>query len=449
MPASDRSVPVYRTAEIRAIEEEVVSRSDPPRLMERAGLAAAEIARTIAGEGSILVFAGPGNNGGDAFVLSRHLKQWWYKVEVVFAGDQKALSDDAKHALRDWRDVGGEIVSAAPERSNHGLVVDGIFGIGLSREPSGIYLDWLRAINRAHAPVLAIDVPSGLNSDTGRILGDAVHAAHTVTFIGLKPGLLTLDGPDYCGEIHVANLGLDDLKPSLGSLLNEDILRNVLPPRERNSHKGTYGAVAIIGGAAGMAGAALLAARAALYLGAGRVYVGCLNAQLAVDWQQPELMMRSAEEALKLDTVNCFVVGPGLGQFAAASHVLQSALATDQPLVLDADALNLIAEDEGFKKELRARGAPAIITPHPAEAARLLGVSTREIQNDRVAAALELASKLNCCALLKGSGTVCATPNGNYSINPTGNPGMASGGMGDVLSGMIGALIAQGVTAEK
>ena len=441
-------IPIYRTAEIRAIEEEVLSRTDAPPLMERAGLAAAELGKKIARDGKILVLAGPGNNGGDAFVLARHMKQSWHKVEVVFAGHHEKLSRDATKALRQWRDAGGDVSSALPQRLHHGLIVDGMFGIGLQREVSGVYCEWIAAINGVSAPVLALDVPSGLHSDTGQILGSAVRATHTITFIRLKPGLLTLDGPDCCGEIEVADLGVNDLKPASGALLDRSVLRAV-SPRPRNSHKGMYGSVAILGGAPGMAGAALLAGRAALYLGAGRVYVGCLNAQLAVDWQQPELMLRSVKDTLKLDTVNCFVVGPGFGQSAAASHVLQSALATDHPLVLDADALNLIAEDEGFKKELRARRAPAIITPHPAEAARLLGVSTREIQNDRVAAALELASKLNCCTLLKGSGTVCATPNGNYSINPTGNPGMASGGMGDVLSGMIGALIAQGVPAEE
>jgi hydroxyethylthiazole kinase-like uncharacterized protein yjeF len=417
--------------------------------MERAGLAAAEIARTIANDGTILVFAGPGNNGGDAFVLSRHLQQWWHKVEVVFAGEESKLSDDATDALREWRKAGGKTTNSLSTKADYGLIVDGIFGIGLTREPAGIYLDWIRAINSAQAPVLALDVPSGLDSDTGRILSNAVRAAHTVTFIGLKPGLLTLDGPDCCGEVHVANLGLADLKPAAGFLLQPDILRSVLAARPRNSHKGMYGAVAVIGGAAGMVGAALLAARAALYLGVGRVYVGCLSKEVAVDWQQPELMLRTAEDALKLDTINCLIVGPGLGKSAAASHVLQNALASEMPLVLDADALNLIAEDDGFKEELRRRSAPTILTPHPAEAARLLGVSTREIQRDRIKASLELASRFDCCALLKGAGTICATPDGNYSINPTGNPGMASGGMGDVLSGIIGALLAQSVHAEK
>ncbi|MGH8726840.1 MAG: NAD(P)H-hydrate dehydratase [Burkholderiales bacterium] len=447
--ALDRLIPVYRTAEIRAIEESVLSLADPPRLMERAGLAAAEIARTIAPEGAILVFAGPGNNGGDAFVLARHLKKWWYKVTAVFSGDRVKLKSDAAHAFDEWRDTGGETLATPPAIRDYGLIVDGIFGIGLARQPESVYLDWIRATNASSSPVLALDVPSGLDSDTGRVLGEAVRADHTVTFIGLKPGLLTLDGPDRCGEVHVADLGIDHSKPASGALLRPEILRDVPSQRPRNSHKGMYGGVGVVGGASGMIGAALLAGRAALHLGAGRVYLGCLSEDITVDWQHPELMVRKANEVFELEAINCLVVGPGLGKSAAASHALHMALASDHPLVLDADALNLIANDDGFKNELRERKAVNVLTPHPAEAGRLLGVSTREIQNDRVKAAIALATSFNCCSLLKGAGTICAMPDERYYINPTGNAGMASGGMGDVLSGIIGALIAQGAAADR
>ncbi len=439
--------PIYRTAEIRALEHELLSRDDAPPLMERAGQAAAELANKVCAEGKIVVFAGPGNNGGDAFVLARHLKQNWHQVEVVFAGEPGKLSHDAATAYRQWREIGGSISLAYPKVATWGLIVDGIFGLGLQRDVSGVYRDWISVINRTRGPVLALDVPSGLHSDTGQIMGDAVRATHTITFMGFKPGLLTLDGPDCCGQIVVDNLGVD-LTASSGSLLDESALE-VLPPRARNSHKGSYGDIAIVGGARGMSGAAILAARAALHLGAGRVYAGLLSEEIAIDWRQPEIMLRRAQDVFQLESLNCIVVGPGLGKSAAASHALHLALSCDVPLVLDADALNLIAEDEGFKGELRARTAHAVLTPHPAEAGRLLGKPTRDVQNDRVAAALELASQLNCRALLKGAGTICSTPSGNYYINPTGNPGMASAGMGDVLSGLIGALIAQGVGCEK
>ncbi|HSE01494.1 MAG TPA: NAD(P)H-hydrate epimerase, partial [Burkholderiales bacterium] len=220
--------------------------------MERAGLAAAEIAREASsGTGKpVLVLAGPGNNGGDAFVVARHLKQWYFNVSVVFAGNESKLSADASAALSAWRAAGGAIAGALPTAQDWGLVVDGIFGIGLEREVTGRQAEWIAAVNRLHAPVLALDVPSGLQSDTGRVMGSAIRATHTVTFIALKPGLLTLDGPDHCGDIHVSELGLDaqKLRPAQGLLIGGEVLNGVLAPRARNSHKGDYGSVGILGG---------------------------------------------------------------------------------------------------------------------------------------------------------------------------------------------------------
>ncbi len=203
--------PIYRTADVRAVETAAASASAPPQLMEKAGLAAAEIARDVSGGTGkpVLVLAGPGNNGGDAFVLARYLKQWYYKVSVVFAGDASKLSSDASATLRAWRAAGGTIVEALPGTQEWGLVVDGIFGIGLEREVTGRNAEWIAAVNHLRVPVLALDVPSGLQSDTGRVMGTAIRATHTVTFIALKPGLLTLDGPDHCGEVHLRALGLD------------------------------------------------------------------------------------------------------------------------------------------------------------------------------------------------------------------------------------------------
>lgn len=447
------ATPVYRTGEVRRIEALAIPGAEPP-LMERAGLAAAELARELApGSGKkVVVVAGPGNNGGDALVLARHLKSWWFDVTVIFTGDAARLSADAAAALRQWQAAGGEIRADPASVRDPGLVVDGLFGIGLQRELTGRHAELVTWINGATTPVLALDVPSGIDSDSGRVMGCAVRASHTITFIGLKPGLLTLDGPDHAGELHVSTLGLDApaLVPPRGSVIGEAILQRALGPRSLNSHKGSYGSVGIVGGAAGMVGAALLAGRAALKLGAGRIYVG-LEAQNrpAVDPGQPELMLRSAADVLELDLpLTCLAVGPGLGRSEEARSLLQAALASGLPLVVDADALNLLAAYEGLREKLAARTAPTLLTPHPAEAARLLELKTAEVQQDRVAMALRLAKRYRCGVVLKGAGSVCAWPDGTWAINTTGNPGMASAGMGDVLTGILAALLAQGANPE-
>jgi hydroxyethylthiazole kinase-like uncharacterized protein yjeF len=446
--------PVYLTADVRAIEQAAAGAHDPPPLMERAGLAAAELARELAGgDGKpVLVVAGPGNNGGDAFVVARHLKQWWFNVTASFAGDEDKLSNDASQALRAWRAAGGTIRQDLPGTRDWGLVVDGIFGIGLERDVSGRYAEWIAAINAVNAPVLALDTPSGLHSDSGRVMGTAVVADHTITFIALKPGLLTLDGPDHCGELHLSTLGLDSesIRPASGFLIGLDVLKTALKPRRSNTHKGDYGSIGILGGDQGMVGAPLLAGRAALKLGTGRVYLGPIARDgPGVDFAQPELMIRSADELLKLGHLDCLAVGPGLGQAPDAAFYLGIALESPLPLVLDADALNLIAADPLLATRTQARKSATILTPHPAEAARLLGISTREVQGDRVGAALALASRFAAHVVLKGAGSICAFPDGAWHVNTSGNPGMASAGMGDVLTGFIAALLAQGANSKS
>lgn len=441
---------VHLSADVRAIEAAAVAMKKPPQLMEQAGLAAAELARDLSGGTgkSVLVLAGPGNNGGDAFVVARHLKKWYFKVTVVYAGDEEKLSPDAKAALGAWRKAGGKLTSSLPASQPWGLVVDGLFGIGLERDVSGRYADWIAAINGMGVPILALDVPSGLHSDSGRVMGCAVRASHTVTFIALKPGLLTLDGPDHCGELHLRTLDLDaqSLRPATGFLIGPEALSAALKPRRMNSHKGDYGSVGIIGGDHGMVGAALLAARAALKLGAGRIYVGLLARDAPLlDAEQPELMLRSADEVLKLKNLSCLAVGPGLGQMPDAAFYLGWALESDLPVVLDADALNLVSMDARIAALVKKRKAATLLTPHPAEAARLLGVATPDVQNDRVGAAIKLADEFNSLVVLKGAGSICAAPKGTWHINTSGNPGMASAGMGDVLTGIVAALLAQGV----
>jgi hydroxyethylthiazole kinase-like uncharacterized protein yjeF len=417
--------------------------------MERAGLATAELARELLGDTgtSALVFAGPGNNGGDAFVAARHLKQWWYRVAVVFHGDPFRLSADATAALQSWRDCGGEVHDLVPSDRRWDLVIDGLFGIGLTRELTGKPAELVSFINELGCPVLAIDIPSGLDADSGRIMGRAVRATHTVTFIGLKPGLFTLDGVDHCGTVHLRTLGAEPsaVVEASGSLLDETILAQTFRPRRANSHKGTFGSLGIIGGAAGMVGAAWLAGRCALHMGTGRVYVGMIDSSApALDPLQPELMLRHADGVLKLEHLSALAVGPGMGQSAAAKGLLKNAIRADVPCVFDADALNLLAQEAIMRRAFVRRSAPTVITPHPAEAARLLGQPTSAVQHHRVEAARELAARFNSEVVLKGAGSVCASPDGRFQINTSGNPGLASAGQGDVLTGMVGALLAQG-----
>ncbi len=442
--------PILLSADLRRVEQAALGGRNPAPLMERAGLAAAELARTLAGDSGkpVLILVGPGNNGGDALVVARLLKQWWFKVSVVCAGNPQQYSADAATALQAWRKAGGEFLAEIPAAQDWALVIDGLFGIGLKRDLDGVYATLVEQINALDAPVLALDVPSGLDADTGRVMGCAIVADHTMTFIALKPGLLTLDGPDLCGVVQVADLGLSaaaDAAP-YGVLIAEGVLQHLLPPRPRNSHKGTYGSAGIAGGAHGMVGAALLAGRAALKCGAGRVYAGLLASDAPlVDMLQPELMLRSADAVLRLDHLSALAIGPGLGDSPDAAEYLDWALAATVPLVIDADALNQIAVTDTLKSKLKQRVISTILTPHPAEAARLLGCTITKVQQDRVAAALQLAKEYKTGVVLKGAGSICAWPDGHWAINTSGNPGMAAAGMGDVLTGIIVALLAQGV----
>lgn len=436
---------------LRAVETQ--QRNATPTLMERAGRAAARIALGLLAAPPAprppLILAGPGNNGGDAFVVARLLRQAGLSPVVVFAGDTAALPPDARNAHDAWLADGGSLLDHIPHAaSDFGLAIDGLFGIGLKRPIEGRHAALINQLNGLDCPILALDMPSGLDSETGRLQGIAVRATHTATFIALKPGLLTLDGPDYCGEISVHDLDLADHVhlASNGSTIATSLFEDELRPRPRNSHKGSYGSVGILGGAAGMAGAALLAGRAALALGAGRVYVGMLE-RLAVDPRQPELMLRPAEDIFDLAT--CLAVGPGLGQSDAALHLLQRAIDSELPLLLDADALNLLAAHPVLLNRLPRRNAVTLLTPHPAEAARLLKTDTDSVQGDRLAAATKLAQRYKAATVLKGCGSVVALPDGRWFINTSGNPGLAGAGSGDVLSGMAVALLAQGWPAEQ
>ncbi|MBL8471090.1 MAG: NAD(P)H-hydrate dehydratase [Rhodocyclaceae bacterium] len=443
--------PIYANAGIRRVEEHYLPGASP-KLMDRAGAAASfEALRMLAGRGGrVLVACGPGNNGGDGFVVARQLRQSGFDVVAAFAADPARLSADAAQAYSAWRSTGGEIVSDLAA-GTYALLIDAIFGIGLMRPVQGIYATWIKRMNAMGLPVLAIDVPSGLDSDTGRTLGVAVRAQHTATMIALKPGLLTLDGPDCCGSISVHELGLDcaAVAPPDAHVAGPAAYARHLNPRLRNTHKGSHGSVAIIGGAPGMLGAALLAARAALKIGAGRVYVGLQDTTgFPVDPAQPELMLRAALELLAQPQISVLAVGPGLGMSETAAALLRQALVLPLPLVLDADALNLIAGSRALADLAAARSAPTLFTPHPMEAARLLGCDTATVQAARPAATLEIARRYNARVVLKGCGSILALPGGSWLINTSGNPGMGAAGMGDVLTGMITGLLAQGWSAD-
>jgi hydroxyethylthiazole kinase-like uncharacterized protein yjeF len=300
-------------------------------------------------------------------------------------------------------------------------------------------------------PILSLDIPSGLDSETGQPFRAAMRADHTITFIGLKPGLFTAYGPDYCGQVHLDTLDLPTtLLPSTrGQLIGAHDVFSNLKPRPRNSHKGMLGRVGVLGGANSMTGAALLAGRAALLLGAGRVYLGLLDENApSVDFFQPELMLPGPDALLDME-LDCLVIGPGLGQSARALGYLEQTLKSDLKLVIDADALNLIGSHIELQNLLKTRKATSILTPHPSEAGRLLECSNHEIQQDRIGSAQVLASRLKSLVVLKGAGTVCAFPDDTWHINPSGNPGLSSAGMGDILCGMIAALMGQRLPADK
>ncbi len=360
---------------------------------------------------------------------ARHLRERGLAVTIVSTG-APSPPGDAADALVALEGCGVVFVDAPPSHAP-ALIVDGLFGVGLSRPPGTPHAMWIEWANASGAPILALDVPSGLDAGTGVAHAPTIVATATATFIALKPGLLTGDGPDHCGELSVHTLGLDADIRSTGVRLEWRGLQPQLPAilarRVRKTHKGTFGRACIVGGAEGLVGAALLAAHAALRLGAGRVVVGLAarNPPL-VDWSSPELMLREAS-AVGTDH-DAWVVGPGLGGGERAQALVEKAVALAQPLVLDADALNAIAADAALFESVARRNAPTIATPHPAEAARLLKCATSDVQADRVGAATRLASALHAHVVLKGAGSIVARPDATFDINASGNPALATAG---------------------
>ena len=438
---------ILRADGVRAVE----ARNKNAGLMERAGAAATGVAGALAAgrRGPIVVLAGPGNNGGDAFVVARHLVAAFFDVAVVFRGDPTRLPSDAAAAHAALTAAGIHTVDA-PSGAPPALIVDGLFGIGLTRAPAPTYAELIAWANASGAPILALDVPSGVNADTGVAFAPSIRAAATATFIALKPGLLTGAGADLAGSVSLHTLGIEvDDGEGAGRWLRWPALARSLPAvlarASRDVHKGTFGTLGVVGGADGMMGAPILAGRAALKTGAGKVWIGLAGAvRPAVDWGAPELMLRAADAVLA-GACDALVAGPGLGVGAPARKLVAGAVAKAVPLVLDADALNLIAGDPVLRAAVRARTAPTLVTPHPAEAARLLATDTARVGADRLAAAQAIAQDLRAHVVLKGAGSVLAYPDGRFDINGSGGPALATAGTGDVLAGMLGAMLAQGI----
>jgi hydroxyethylthiazole kinase-like uncharacterized protein yjeF len=427
----DRAWPLHDTASSRAIEQRAAAALPPHTLMQRAGHAVARLALAIAPHAKhIWIACGPGNNGGDGFEAALHLRLWGKEVTVTFAGEEAKAPSDARASMQRARAADVRFESTPPAAFD--LAIDAMLGLGTARPLEGRMLEWAGAMRGP--PMLAVDMPSGLAGDTGT--GVATRATHTLSLLTLKPGLFTAQGRDASGEVWFDDLGTESDAPT--AWLSGPPAR---ADRPHASHKGTWGDVAVVGGAPGMAGAAVLAASGALHGGAGRVYVGLLGDALPVDLAQAELMMRDwASLDLAAMTVAC-----GCGGGDAVRAALPKVVSSARELVLDADALNAIAADPQLQSQLQARGRrgrPTVLTPHPLEAARLLSRTTQDVQSDRVAAAQSLALRFGCIVVLKGSGTVIAGPAQLPHINPTGNARLATAGTGDVLAGLIAARLA-------
>jgi len=420
---------------------------------------------------AVLVIAGKGNNGGDGFVAARKLLQESIKVRALLLGKASALKGDAARAHADFLAAGGAVVEIdsdaaldAAMREHPGIVIDAIFGTGLNAEVAGLPRRAIEAINSLAAPIVAIDISSGVNSDTGAVMGAAVNAALTVTFGFAKFGHVSFPGAGHCGELKIAQIGfapaaIDDIAPS-GLFLEAKDVGRWSKPRSRNSHKGMYGHAMVIAGSRGKAGAAILASRGALRAGAGLVTTAIPNSVAdIVASAQAELMTeaiadcdghfdgKAATVALSslIKPMTSIVVGPGIGVSDGTKELIEwliaEAVAPERPMLIDADGLNIVAQ-LGPEKLRHAKG-PVVLTPHPGEMSRLLGISTAEVNADRISAANKLVEKTGAVVLLKGAASVIAGPAGEVCINSTGNPGMSTPGMGDALSGITGALLGQ------
>lgn len=443
------SLTILTADELQNLEMRAANQLGADTLMKRAGAAAAElIMKRLEDAGveqrRVTLLVGPGNNGGDALACACELREKGAVVNVVLPGGRRPTSALALAQLERWTQAGGTTYDDPYMTEKADCVVDGLFGTGLAKPITGDYLDAVLWFNERQALKVSLDIPSGLNPVTGHWTGSypGCSADVTITFLCVKSGLYMCEGADAAGEIVLNELDVSvPLSPL--SVIGTDEFPRVLRPRVKNSHKGDYGSVAVIGGTDGMIGASILAARSALISGAGRVTLEC-RAEHApyVDMVYPEIMF--ATKPVNLEDFDAIVLGCGLGTSAEAKARVIEALNCQKPLILDADALNIIAADIKLQDMVLARRAPTVLTPHPGEAARLLRRDTAGVTADRVAACRELAVQTGAIVVLKGAGTVISMRSSRTWINPTGSPMLATGGSGDVLAGMIGAMFAQG-----
>ncbi len=451
---TERPLPLHDIGATRAIEAQAQAALGPNVLMQRAGLALARLALALAPHArGIWVAAGPGNNGGDGLEAAMHLHRWGKRVAVSLLANDASQPADARAALERARAAGAHIDGGLDIGFEPDLAIDALLGVGASRAAEGAIAACIARLNALTCPVLAADLPSGLNADTGATLGEhCVRASHTLSLLTLKPGLFTGAGRDHCADIWFDSLDADARQTAPSAWLGGAAqLIELLPARRHAQHKGSFGDVAVVGGAPGMSGAALLAARAALAAGAGRVYVDLLGSmgmahdQLC-DPQRPELMLSPGWAGGDPQVLRNSLVVCGCGGGDAVREVLPRLLSHVPRLLLDADALNAIATDTSLQAQLSARtgrGHATLLTPHPLEAARLLQCSAAQVQAGRLHAAMRLAARFNCVVVLKGSGSVVSAPGRVPHINPTGNAALASAGTGDVLAGWLGGLWSQ------
>ena len=445
---------LYSAAATRELDGQIIAAGTPGlELMQRAAMATwRELRRRWPQVRRLTVFCGAGNNAGDGYLVAQlaHCAGW--EVQVLAVSPVQRLKGDAAQAWQQAVDAGVDVQLWPAALPQEGVLLDALLGTGLHSEVREPFCSAIAAINASGLPVLAVDLPSGLNADTGAIEGSAVRADMTVTFIALKPGLFTAEGPDQVGELCFAALAAlpeHPVKPELQRLAL-DSCKSVLPKRPKAAHKGMFGHLLLIGGNRGMGGAILLAAETALRSGAGKVSVATRAEHVAPLLARcPEVMAHGVDDPSQLAPLlaqaTAVVIGPGLGRDGWAQQMLDQALSLPLPRILDADALNLLAAQP------LPLGKQSVVTPHPAEAGRLLGCSTAGVQRDRLRAACQLAERFACAAVLKGVGSLVADADSGQlpGLCTGGNPGMATAGMGDVLSGLVGALLAQGLSAGE
>ncbi len=446
---------LYRSKQVTKMDRFAIEQLEIPGnvLMERAGESAFNKCRENWPDAkTMVVLCGIGNNGGDGYVVARLAMEAGIKTTVLQLGDSNKLHGDAFAASQRLFSVGIEPETFQNQNLSHyDVIVDALLGTGLRDEVTGIWKQAISTINYSNAAVLALDIPSGLNGDTGIPMGEAVIADCTISFIGMKQGLVTGYAADYCGELAFDDLNIPEavynqFEPSAVRLKYHKLI-NRLHVREQTVHKGDFGHVVVIGGDEGYTGAIRLAGEAALRTGAGLVSIATRSVHASIiNINCPELMCHGIETAsalsILLKKATNIIIGPGLGQSSWANEMFNEALSSDLPMVVDADALNLLAKQPTQNKNW-------ILTPHPGEAARLLGLSTTEIQQDRYDAICQLKDRYDGVVILKGRGTLIAVNHELIGVCTDGNPGMASGGMGDVLSGIIGGLIAQGLSKKN